>query len=141
MKSFIVNCDGASRGNPGQSAAGIVIQTTDGVMWVQDGIYLGVLTNNEAEYQAVYKAFERLLADFRRDLPAQIEVRVDSLLIASQLSGKYKVRNEKLRVYYLQIKEMEKTLGQVKYVYTPRAQNSLADKLANIALDKQSLSR
>ncbi|MDO8429604.1 MAG: ribonuclease HI family protein [Candidatus Daviesbacteria bacterium] len=141
MKSFLINCDGASRGNPGQAAAGIVIQTSDGVMWVQDGIFLGRLTNNEAEYQAVQKALERLLADFKKDLPAQVEVRVDSLLIASQLSGRFKVKNEKLRVYYTQIKGMEKVLGEVKYTYTPREQNSLADKLANIALDRQSLAK
>ncbi len=138
MKSFIINTDGASRGNPGHAAAGFVIQTSDGVVWVQDGEYLGKQTNNVAEYMAVKMAFERLVKDFAKWLPADVEVRMDSNLLANQLSGKFKIKSLPLFELYKLVKELEKQIGgQVKYIYTPRSNNSLADKLANMALDKQ----
>ncbi|OGE25224.1 hypothetical protein A3H85_03470 [Candidatus Daviesbacteria bacterium RIFCSPLOWO2_02_FULL_40_8] len=135
--NFIIYTDGASRGNPGQSACGIVIQSPDGVIWVQDGKYLGITTNNVAEYHAVLWACQRLISDFTKHLPTSVEFRLDSLLLASQLSGKYKVKNANLQVLHQQIKELEKNLGQVTYNYTPRANNFLADKMANMVLDKQ----
>lgn len=137
MKQFILHSDGASRGNPGPAAAGIVIQTPDGVIWTEEGIYLGVLTNNEAEYKAVILVFSKLLSDFNKHLPTKVELMADSQLIINQLSGKYKIKNENLRLLYKEVKILEKNLGEVKYTYIPREQNFLADKLANLALDRQ----
>jgi len=138
MKSFIINTDGASRGNPGHAAAGFVIQTSDGVVWVEDGVYLGTKTNNEAEYLAVQSAFERLIKDFAKWLPADVEVRMDSNLLANQLSGNFKIKSPTLLELYKVVKNLESKIGgNFKYIYTPRSNNSLADKLANMALDKQ----
>lgn len=136
---FIVQTDGASRGNPGPSSAAFVIKSDDGLIWAQEGVYLGIGTNNNAEYTAVKCALERLLKDFSRFLPTEIEFVGDSLLIISQLSGKYKIKNDNLKVLYNQIKDLEKQIGTVTYTYTPRANNFLADKLANQALDEQKL--
>ncbi len=135
MKKFIIHTDGASRGNPGNAAAAYVIQTDDGVIWVQDGHYLGIATNNFAEYSAVKMALERLIKDFSKHLPAQVEFKADSQLVANQLSGIYKIKHPELFKLYQQVKALEPQVGEVTYSYTPRANNFLADKLANIAID------
>ncbi len=134
---FIIQTDGASRGNPGPSSSAFVIKSEDGLIWAQNGIYLGVGTNNHAEYLAVKLSLERLITDFGRFLPTEVEFIGDSLLITSQLSGKFRVKSSELRVLYDQIKELEDKVGHVIYTYTPRANNFLADKLANQILDQE----
>jgi ribonuclease HI len=136
--NFIIYTDGASRGNPGHASCGIVIQSPDGVIWVQDGKYLGIATNNVAEYNAVLWALERLVADFAKHLPTKVEFRLDSQLLANQLSGNFKVKNPNLQILHAAVKGLESQVGQVTYTYTPRANNFLADKMANIALDTRS---
>lgn len=135
MKNFVIYTDGASRGNPGEAASAFIIKTADGLIWYQQGVYLGQATNNQAEYQAVKLALEKLNRDFKRYLPSKVEIRADSLLIVKQLSGEYKLKNLYLVSYFKQIKELEKLVGEVSYLHIPRAENFLADKLANIALD------
>lgn len=137
MKKFIIFTDGASRGNPGHSAVGFIIKTTDGVTWVQVSRYLGITTNNVAEYQAVKLALEKLTYDFSHFLPAEVEVRLDSQLICRQLSGLYKVKKPTLKVIFNRIRQLEGVTGIVTYTHIPRNQNFLADRLANIALDNR----
>lgn len=137
MKKFIIYTDGASRGNPGQSSAGFVIKDVDGVIWHQECVYLGKATNNFAEYMAVKLALERFIKNFRHTLPARIEFRVDALLIASQLSGIYKIKSQSLKQIYDQIKLLESQAGIIIYKQIPRAENFLADRLANLALDQK----
>lgn len=134
-KKYIIYTDGAARGNPGPAAAAFVIQGEDGVIWVQEGVALGHATNNKAEYTAVKIALERLVKDFASSLPASVELRSDSMLMVNQLSGNYQVKNEELKALYESVKALEKSVGKVSYVYTPRSNNFLADKLANQALD------
>lgn len=137
MKKFIIYTDGASRGNPGESSVGFVIKDGDGVIWHQEGVYLGKATNNFAEYMAVKLALERLIQNFSNTLPAQTELRVDSLLIASQLSGIYKIKNKSLKQIYDQIKLLETQVGPIIYKQIPRSENFLADRLANLVLDQK----
>ncbi len=136
MKNFIINTDGASRGNPGNAAAAYLIQTKDGVIWFEEGRYLGKTTNNEAEYQALILSFEKLIKDFSTDLPSSVEVRSDSQLLVNQMSGRFKIKNQNLQVLYLKAKESEKKIGKVIYTYIPREKNFLADKIANRVLDE-----
>ncbi len=135
--NFIINTDGASRGNPGPGAAAYVIKGEDGVIWVQEGHYIGTTTNNVAEYSAVKLAFEKLISNFAKHLPASVELITDSNLMANQLAGKFKINNPGLKTLHDQIKSLEKQIGSVHYRYAPRAENFIADKLANIALDNQ----
>lgn len=135
-KQFVIYTDGASRGNPGEASCGYVIQTKDSVIWVQDGKYLGVATNNVAEYNGVTEALGRLVKDFSKDLPTEVEIRMDSKLAVEQLSGRYKIKNDNLKELALKVRELEKKIGQVQYLHVPRAQNFLADKLANMVLDQ-----
>ena len=135
MKNFIIFTDGASRGNPGHSSCGFIIKSLDGVIWVQDSLYLGIGTNNIAEYTGVKLALKRLITDFHKLLPVEAEVRVDSQLVAKQLNGLYKIKNPNLKTIFLDIKQLEIKVGKVNYLHIPRTQNLLADKLANYALD------
>lgn len=135
MKKFIIFADGASRGNPGLASVGFLIKSSDGVIWVEDGLYLGTATNNVAEYSAVKLALKRLIDDFSNLLPVEVEVRVDSQLIARQLAGLYKIKNRALKTIFADIKQLEKMAGKINYIHIPRNQNFIADKLANQALD------
>lgn len=127
--------DGASRGNPGPAAYGFLISDAGCRVVYQNGQTIGVATNNLAEYTAVYKA----LAYIKDHLPGshQIEVMTDSLLIAQQLTGRYKVKNSNLRSLFDAIKGLEYELGIVSYRHIPRSANQRADRLANQALDRE----
>lgn len=134
--NYIVNTDGASRGNPGRAAYGFVIRTIDGVIIHQEGNTIGIETNNVAEYIAVLRSLSYLNSHLVKN-KVEAEIITDSLLIASQLSGKYKVKNEVLKKIYQKIKDLEVKIGKVKYKHVQRKENYLADRLANLALDKR----
>lgn len=136
-KKFLLNTDGASRGNPGLAAVGFIIRDETGTILIREGAAIGTATNNEAEYSAVKMAFEKLIREFRSDLPAFVEVRADSLLIVKQLGGEYKIKNPRLKVLLDQVKILEMEVGRVVYTAVPRAENSLADEQANLALDRE----
>lgn len=135
MKKIIVYTDGASRGNPGHASAGFIIQTDDGVIWNQTGVYLNTATNNVAEYMAVKLAFEKILSDFVHWLPSEVELRADSKLVIEQLAGRFKIKNPGLIPIYQAINKLIPQLGEVSFTHVPRDQNFLADRVANQALD------
>ena len=94
---------------------------------------LGHGTNNQAEYKGAIAALEAALG-----LGAtEVELRMDSELIIRQLSGRYKVRNPRLAPLYKRILDLRSRFDRVSLVHVPRAQNKVADALANEALDKQ----
>lgn len=138
MKKLIINTDGGSRGNPGKAAAGFIIRDEYGASLMEEGAYLGIATNNDAEYAAVKKALEKVIEAFIGDLPVEIEFRADSTLVVNQLSGKYKIKNQRLLQVIKAIKKMESHVGKVSYTYIPRAHNWEADKLVNQVLDRNS---
>ncbi len=133
--NLIVNTDGASRGNPGPASYGYIIKGADGVMLHQEGKTIGVATNNVAEYTAVKSALSYIKEHYSHKTPHSIEVISDSQLIAQQLAGNYKIKNPTLKVIYQDIKIIEMELGLISYRNVPRAQNFIADRLANQALD------
>lgn len=127
--------DGASRGNPGLSAYGFYIKDQKGQILYEEGKYIGVATNNFAEYSAVLASLKYLLKSNFGQFPLIIEFYVDSQLVARQLSGKYKIKSSNLKHLILQIQNLIAGLGQAYFHYIPRAQNKRADMLANKALD------
>lgn len=138
--NLIINTDGASRGNPGKASYGYLIKNADsGMILHQEGKAIGIATNNIAEYTAVLEALKYVLVNFSHKAPHHIEVVSDSQLIAQQLAGRFKIKNLNLKIIFDQIKAMEINLGQISYRNVPRAQNFLADRLANQALDKLKL--
>lgn len=125
--------DGASRGNPGPAAAGIVIEQVDGTILAQIGQYLGEMPNNQAEYRALILGL-RLVTDRR---PAAVDIYMDSELVVRQMTGVYQVRDATLQQLYLEAMALVKALPQVTFTHVRRAQNALADRLANQALNAQ----
>ena len=131
-KKVIINADGGSRGNPGPSASGFVIQDyASGEVLEDGGEYLGITTNNQAEYRAVLFALKRA-----QELNVEeIEFRLDSLLVVNQMKGIYKVKNKDLAVVYEQIKKLCQEFKEVKFVHVLREFNKLADAKANQLMD------
>lgn len=130
---MIINTDGGSRGNPGPGACGAVLKDRNGIVVAQKGKFLGICTNNEAEYQGLILGMETAL-----ELGTEgAEVLMDSELVIKQLKGEYRVKNAKLFPLYQKVKELEQKLGEVSYFAVPREQNKLADAMVNKVLDEQ----
>jgi ribonuclease HI len=136
-QALTLRTDGGSRGNPGHSAAGIVIERADGIVLAQGKRYLGVMTNNQAEYRALLLG----LAAVKRYSPASVRVLMDSELIVRQMRGEYRVRDGGLRELYEQALALARSLPVVTFAHVPRAQNARADALVNQALDERARAR
>lgn len=130
---LVVRTDGASRGNPGHAAAGIVIQRADGTLVARGKKYLGVMTNNQAEYRALILGLKAVA----RYSPAGVAVYLDSELVVRQMTGQYKVRDASLQPLFAEAQALAGALPSTSFHHVPRSQNALADKLANEALDEQ----
>lgn len=134
ISRLVVQGDGGSRGNPGQAAYGFAIFDNEKNVLFKEGKRLGVTTNNVAEYSAVVNALKWI--EKNMSTVAEIEFYLDSLLVASQMSGLYKVKHPDMKKLYLEAKNIENNLAaKVSYFQVPRAQNKIADKLVNDALD------
>jgi ribonuclease HI len=123
--------DGGSRGNPGPAAFAYVLETDDGTVLAAHGERIGVATNNVAEYSG-------LIAGLRKAIELQVpevEVISDSELLVKQMRGEYRVKNETLRTLSLEAARAARHLDKVEYRHVPRAENELADRLVNEALD------
>lgn len=128
---YLLYCDGASRGNPGEAAVGVSLLTPDGLPMVEFGGVLGVATNNVAEYQALIAGLETALEQRARPL----EVRLDSLLLVKQVMGEYRVKAPGLKPLHRRAVGLLAQIGDVVVVHVPREDNTRADALANAALD------
>ncbi|OGG14351.1 hypothetical protein A2875_01735 [Candidatus Gottesmanbacteria bacterium RIFCSPHIGHO2_01_FULL_46_14] len=129
---FVIHTDGGARGNPGPAAVGVVIKTETGKKIAEFGEKIGETTNNVAEYTAVVDA----LGAIKNMHPTHVDFFLDSLLVAEQLSGRFKVKNDKLRQLLLTVRLLEQEVGgEILYHAIPREQNRRADFLVNQALD------
>lgn len=128
--------DGGSRGNPGISGCGVVIKNDDQIIF-QKGRFLGVGTNNEAEYQGLITALEYLVSN--PTTVEKINIFMDSQLVVRQIQGIYKLKSPNLIPLNHQVSELLSQLT-VPYEFTDvrREFNSLADQLANQAMDSRS---
>ncbi|MDP2910943.1 MAG: ribonuclease HI family protein [Candidatus Omnitrophota bacterium] len=132
-KSIRIFIDGASRGNPGPSGIGIVFCDGEDNAVKKLFKFIGNATNNIAEYSALIYALQEALID-RYD---EVKVNSDSELLTRQLTGEYKVKNDNLRLYYDLFQHISKGFNKIEVIYIPRENNSLADKLANKAIDSR----
>jgi ribonuclease HI len=129
----IAYADGGSRGNPGHAGAGAVIEK-DGQCVAQVSEYIGIATNNVAEYTGLVKILEKA-----KELGYKnIEVRMDSELVVKQMNGLYRVKNEGLKPLFAKAKVLANTFSSFTIVHVRRESNKSADKLANDAMDRQS---
>lgn len=133
LKVIKLYADGGSRGNPGPSAAGYVLLTMQGDVIKKSGVYLGITTNNQAEYQALKFALE----EARRLPVTEVEVYMDSLLVVNQMKGIFKVKNRDLWPIHDEIVGMLKYFHKVNFTHVPRELNKLADAEVNDTLDAE----
>ena len=123
--------DGASRGNPGPAASGVVLKTPKGETIKSLGLALGKATNNIAEYSGILLGLQEAMS-----LGASsIKIFTDSELVARQWNGQYQVKDDTLRVFYRLAKRLAGHFNQVTVSHVPRELNREADAQANLALD------
>jgi ribonuclease HI len=123
--------DGASRGNPGRSGAGGLIRISMGNVVYELSEYLGIQTNNYAEY----KALELTLAKTLELGIRKAEIFLDSKLVVEQLNDNWIVKNESLKLLHSNIKELMSQFESIKISHVFRIHNQKADELANKAID------
>lgn len=131
-KELNLYADGGSRGNPGPSASGFALIDEAGRVVVKKGEYLGITTNNQAEYQSLKLGLE----EARRLQVSEVHVYMDSQLVVRQMQGVYKVKNRDLWPIYTAIKDLVTTFKRVTFSHVPREMNKIADGAVNEALDE-----
>lgn len=140
---ILLNTDGGSRGNPGPAAYGYVIQdisnshsSISGAAIILDkcGKYIGITTNNIAEYEALINGLKRIIENYSE---AEVIIKMDSLLIVNQIRGLYKVKSSSLLPKFQEVRGLLAKLTKWEISHTYREGNSIADSLVNEALDFQ----
>ena len=126
------HCDGGARGNPGPAGFGALIQDADGHVLAELSEFLGIQTNNYAEYSGLLASLDFALAHGHRHL----RVVSDSELMVKQIQGKYQVKSPGLRPLFDQAKKKIAQLDQFEIVHALRHKNKDADRLANQAMDR-----
>jgi ribonuclease HI len=130
---YVLHSDGAARGNPGPAAIGAVLFAPgrlEPVAVVSEAI--GRATNNEAEYRALLAGLEAALAAG----VTHLLVRLDSELLVQQATGAYRVKAANLKPYFEQLRRLMIRFASIAFEHVPRERNSIADDLANAALDR-----
>lgn len=132
---LIVYTDGGSRGNPGPSASGFVIQNMREEPIYSGGKYLGITTNNQAEYQAVKLALEKAA-----ELKAKrLSFRLDSQLVVNQINGIFQIKNRDLWPIHQSIKQLISGFEKVSFTHVRREFNQDADAMVNKILDEHTM--
>jgi len=124
--------DGGSRGNPGKSAGAFVIYENEVLIHTSYRFY-GVLTNNQAEYNALFDALKYLK---EKNLLEQVDFFSDSELMVKQVKGEYKVKDLGLSKIYTEVVDIIKKINKYSLTHIRREKNTLADKLVNKCLDE-----
>ena len=128
-----IHIDGGSRGNPGPAGFGVYVQDASGAEVASLYGFLGVATNNVAEYQGLIHGLRFALARGAR----QVHVFSDSELVVKQMDGRYKVKHENMVPLHREARALMARLPDVKLTHVRREQNKDADRLANQALDEK----
>lgn len=133
MSRATLFADGGSRGNPGPAASGAVLFGEDGTVLAEVGLYLGVATNNVAEWRALIIGIERA-----RELGIEeITIRMDSELVVRQVTGVYRVKSADLIPLASQAKAMLRAFKSVDIKHVPRKENAAPDAVVNQVLDAE----
>ncbi|MFN7966246.1 MAG: ribonuclease HI family protein [Acidobacteriota bacterium] len=136
MKTFAW-VDGGSRGNPGPAGFGVLLRDAGGVEVLRLWGYIGVATNNVAEYQGMIAALD----EAHRLGATEIEVRTDSELLQRQITGVYRVKQPHLQELMKQVRSKIARFRAFTVLHVRREENSDADHLANIAMDRRESGR
>lgn len=128
---FVLQADGAARGNPGPAGAGAVLLDAAGNVVAELRRALGVATNNRAEYEALVMG----LQEARRRGIEELVVRLDSELLVRQLRGEYRIKSKGLQPYAQAALRLLASFRSARVEHVPRERNAHADRLANEAID------
>lgn len=128
---LVIYSDGGSRGNPGPSASGFVVMNSNQQVIDEGGQYLGITTNNQAEYHGVRLGLEKAL-----ELGARtVDFRIDSLLVVNQMNNIYTIKNRELWPINERIRELTAQFDKVRFTHVKREFNQLADGVVNKILN------
>ena len=135
---YTIYTDGGSRGNPGPAASGYTIAGPD-IEPIEHGDYLGIATNNVAEYTAAINALKRLgqMLGSEKAKSSQVEIYADSELMVKQAKGEYKVKNADLRILFRELYNLSQQFKSVTFIHVRREKNTHADRMVNEVLDSQ----
>ena len=133
MATYTLRTDGGSRGNPGPAGAGFVLEDVAGAIVRSGGRYLGVRTNNEAEYEALIWG----LATALDHGVSSLRVCADSELVVKQINGEYRVKKEDLKPLFARAKALLGRFDSVLVTHVRREMNVAADEMANAAMDSR----
>jgi ribonuclease HI len=139
MDEINISTDGGARGNPGKAACAFVVQDSNGNTLFENSFFLGIATNNEAEYQGLIEASTWLSTFYKSNTNLKkVNFLLDSQLVVNQMKGIFKVKENRLFVLKNKCQLMLSSLPlNVSFSYIPRAQNHRADFLLNQKLDQQ----
>lgn len=132
-ETITIFSDGGSRGNPGPSAAGFVILNKRQEVIAEGGEYLGITTNNLAEYHGVRIGLEQAEGLGYK----KVDFKLDSMLVVNQMKGFYKIKNRELWPIHEHIRSLMTRFDRVSFTHVPRRFNQLADGMVNKTLDAQ----
>src|SRR5687768_6531827 len=132
-ETITIRFDGGSRGNPGPAGIGVVLLAKDNTPLVTLGRFIGRATNNVAEYKALIAGLE----EAKKLGAKKVLVCGDSELIVRQMNGEYRVKNADLRPLYEEAQDLISEFDEARIEHNYREDNSLADKLANLAMDRK----
>lgn len=131
VDKVIVEADGGSRGNPGPAGYGAAVMDVDGQILLDRKGFIGTATNNVAEYSGLIAGLTAA-----RELGASaVDVKMDSKLVVEQMSGNWKIKHPGLRVLAAEAAALVRQFDRVTFTWIPRAENAIADALANEAMD------
>jgi len=135
MEKIVIYTDGGSRGNPGPAAVGVYIET----LGKKIGQCIGIRTNNDAEYEALILGLQKVKHFIGKEKAKKIEVEclLDSELVVKQLNHEYRLKEQRIQQYFLEIWNLMFDFGKVTFTHIPREKNKVADAMVNEALDNQ----
>lgn len=132
MNKIIIFSDGGARGNPGPAGIGAVLYDENKKIVAEISQYLGETTNNQAEYKALIAA----LKEAKRLKAEELTCYLDSELVVKQLNREYKIKNKDLAPLFLEVYNLSLSFKKISFIHIPREKNTVADSLANKAMDK-----
>ena len=141
MEKIVMYTDGGSRGNPGPAAIGVWISSQGGPVGTLDKKYgecIGTKTNNDAEYEALIFGLKKVKALLGKTKAKgyEVECYLDSELAVKQLNHEYKLKEERIQKYFIEIWNLMLDFREVRFHHVPREKNKVADSMVNEALDK-----
>jgi len=133
-RRLVVEADGGSRGNPGIAAGGaVVVDDASGEVLSEVGVYVGIASNNVAEYNGMIAGLETAL---QRDPSASVHVRLDSKLVVEQMTGRWKIKHPDMQVLAGRARALIEG-RDVSFEWVPRLSNKRADAAANESMDRR----